>query len=107
MLFFGNRGIAMATFLKIVSVIYLIVVWISFAVAVGIAGKPPMSAAPFMNILAFLIAVSLSIPAAVLFAFAQVVEDVRSMRTNIRTVAEDIRAVRQYYEQNQRQAFDQ
>jgi hypothetical protein len=92
----------MATFLKIVSGFYLILVWLVFAAAIS-ASSPPlndsigMQAAKFV---VFLIAVGLSIPAAVLFGFAQIVGDIRAMRNNARVQLEHLKAVRRYYEPN-------
>jgi hypothetical protein len=84
----------MANFLKIVSGLYLLLVWVGFIAAVVFAPAPNVYNGP----LAFLIALGASIPAAVLFAFAQIVEDVRSMRNNLRFQSDHLREMRNYYE---------
>jgi hypothetical protein len=84
----------MANFLKIVSGLYLLLVWVGFVAAVVLAPAPDAYSGP----LALLIALGASIPAAVLFAFAQIVEDVRSMRNNLRLQSDHLRAMRNYYE---------
>ena len=84
----------MANFLKIVSGVYLLVVWVGFVAVVTLAPAPDVYSGP----LAFLIALGASIPAAALFAFAQIVEDVRSMRNNLRLQSDHLRAMRNYYE---------
>lgn len=89
----------MAVFLKIVSGVYLIFVWLAFAILIG---TPPPAAvgmgAGLMPVMAFMVAVGLSIPAVALFAFGQVVGDVRSMRNNARMQSEHLAAMRAYYE---------
>jgi hypothetical protein len=84
----------MANFLKVVSGLYLLLVWIGFVATVALAPAPNVYSGP----LAFLIALGASIPAAVLFAFAQIVEDVRSMRNNLRLQSDHLKAMRNYYE---------
>ena len=46
----------------------------------------------------FMIAIGPSIPAVALFAFGQVVGDVRIMRNNTRLQCEHLKAMREYYE---------
>jgi hypothetical protein len=87
-------GGAMAYFLKVVSGLYLLLVWVGFVATVALAPAPDTYSGP----LALLIALGASIPAAVLFAFAQIVEDVRSMRNNLRLQSDHLRAMRNYYE---------
>ncbi|RED30376.1 hypothetical protein BJ123_117104 [Rhodopseudomonas thermotolerans] len=75
----------MAVFLKIVSGAYLILVWLSFFI--GLQSplerelQMPMGSA---TIALFLIAVLLSIPGVALFAFGQLVGDVRAIRNSCR-----------------------
>jgi hypothetical protein len=89
----------MATFLKIVSGVYLAFVWLIFAMTVG---RPLGMYTPLLSsggtVMTFMIAVGLSIPAVALFAFGQVVGDVRIMRNNAREQSEHLRAMRAYYE---------
>jgi hypothetical protein len=89
----------MAAFLKIVSGLYLVIVWLAFA---GVTSTTtPLNASvgsDGVKILAFLCAVGLSIPAAVLFGFAQIVGDIRIMRNNARLQGEHLAAMRRYYE---------
>ena len=54
------------------------------------------------NVITFMIAIGLSIPAVALFAFGQVVGDVRIMRNNAQLQSEHLRAMRAYYEPNSR-----
>jgi len=88
----------MAAFLKIVSGVYLALIWFVFAFAVS----HPNDTGPYNHdavvVVAFVIAIGLSIPAAVLFAFGQVVGDVRIMRSHVRQQNEHLRAIRAYYE---------
>lgn len=91
----------MALFLKIVSGVYLAFVWLAFFLA--LSAPTPLNASlgsGLANIVAFLIAVGLSIPAVALFAFGQVVGDVRIMRNNARLQSEHLQAMRAYYEPN-------
>jgi len=90
----------MANFLKIVSGLYLLLVWVGFVATVALAPAPEVYSGP----LALLIALGASIPAAVLFAFAQIVEDVRSMRNNLRLQSDHLKAMRNYYEPQARWA---
>ena len=88
----------MALFLKLVSGVYLSLVWLLFFGLAGyLPGEPSLigSYSPMIN---FIGAVGLSIPAVVLFAFGQVVGDVRVMRDCARRQADDLRAMRAYYE---------
>lgn len=91
----------MATFLKIVSLIYLVLVWATFALmmAVPIPTPGPVTGGPVI----FGIAVVLSVPAAVLFAFGQVVGDVRAMRNLAHIQTDHLEAMRAYYEPDERQ----
>lgn len=90
----------MATFLKIVSGVYLAAVWLVFAITVGrpLGLYGPIGAGTAGTVITFLICVGLSIPAVALFAFGQVVGDVRIMRNNAREQSEHLRAMRAYYE---------
>jgi len=78
----------MALFLKIVSAVYLAVVWLLF---IAVAMRPTGLGSDYTVALAFLIAVSLSVPAVALFAFGQLVGDVREMTGHLA-------AMRGYYE---------
>lgn len=89
----------MAMFLKIVSVLYLAFVWLAFFLAFKeINPLQPMMATDEAKIIAFLIAVGLSIPAAVLYAFGQLVGDMRTTRNYARLQNEHLKAMRSYYE---------
>ncbi|NEV79804.1 hypothetical protein DYI24_22480 [Rhodopseudomonas sp. BR0C11] len=75
----------MAAFLKIVSSAYLVLVWLSFFIGL----QAPLSRELQIpvggaTILLFLIAVLLSIPGVALFAFGQLVGDVRAIRNSCR-----------------------
>lgn len=83
----------MATFLRIISVIYLLVVWVTFGGAMHAQETSGLT-----SILLFIGAVSLTIPAAVLYAFGQVVDDISAMRHNSRVQCEHLAAMRRYYE---------
>jgi hypothetical protein len=52
------------------------------------------------NVMSFMIAVGLSIPAVALFAFGKVVGDVRIMRNHARMQSDHLQAMRSYYESN-------
>lgn len=96
----------MAAFLKIVSGIYL--AFVCFVAFIAISVPPPGVAASVGSsnlaaVITILIGVGLSIPAVALFAFGQVVGDVRIMRNNARLQSEHLRAMRSYYEPEQRQ----
>jgi hypothetical protein len=79
----------MAVVLKIVSTLYLLILWGVFA---GTLKMPVMpSAGPLESIMLFMLAVTFSIPAVALFAFAQVVGDVRATRNHLA-------AMRRYFE---------
>jgi hypothetical protein len=58
----------MARFLKIISGLYLVLVWFAFVLVISVGE----ARTPAEILAAVLAAVSLSIPAAVLFAFAQI-----------------------------------
>jgi hypothetical protein len=84
----------MTRFLKITSGLYLVLVWFAFVLVVSVAD----ARTPAEMVAAVFAAVSLSIPSAVLFAFAQILEDVRSMRNNLRLQSHHLEAMRAYYE---------
>jgi hypothetical protein len=88
----------MATFLKIVSGVYLVLVWLAFAGTFAGYHGPESLGNNATHILAFFIAVGLSIPAAILFGFAQVVGDVRVMRNCAVRQVNHLAAMRRYYE---------
>ena len=84
----------MARFLKIFSGLYLVLVWSAFALAILAAE----ARTPAELLVAVFAAVSLSIPSAALFVFAQIVEDVRSVRNNSRLQSHHLEAIRNHYE---------
>lgn len=94
----------MATFLKIVSTIYLVVLWLPFALTVtgvrmDVAGTKIDGA---VLVLAFIVCLALTIPAVALFAFAQIVEDVRALRRYQHLSLKHLEVMRSYYEPSQR-----
>jgi Na+/melibiose symporter-like transporter len=84
----------MISFLKIISGLYLVLVWFAFALVIAVVD----ARTPAEMLAAVFAVVSLSIPSAALFAFAQVMEDVRSMRNNLRLQSHHLEAMRAYYE---------
>ena len=84
----------MARFLKIISGLHLVLVWFAFALAISVAD----ARTPAEMLAAVLVAVSLSIPSAVLIAFAQIPEDVRSIRNNLRLQNHHLEVIRSHYE---------
>ena len=84
----------MARFLKIFSGLYLVLVWFAFVLAILAAH----ARTPAEGLAAVLVAVSLSIPSAALFAFAQILEDARSVRNNLRLQSHHLEAMLAYYE---------
>jgi hypothetical protein len=91
----------MAAFLKVVSGVYLAFIWLIFFVM--LSTPTPLTASMgsgAANVMSFMIAVGLSIPAVALFAFGQVVGDVRIMRNNARMQSDHLQAMRSYYEPN-------
>jgi TRAP-type C4-dicarboxylate transport system permease small subunit len=91
----------MARFLKIISGLYLVLVWFALVLVISV-GDAHTPAETFAAVFA---AVSLSIPSAVLFALAQFLEDVRSMRKNLHlqsrhleTQSHQLEAMLAYYE---------
>ena len=84
----------MARFLKIISGLYLVLVWFAFVLVISVAD----ARTPAEMLAAAFVAVSLSIPSVVLFALAQFLEDVRSMRNNLRLQSHHLEAVLAYYE---------
>jgi hypothetical protein len=86
----------MAIFLKIVSGVYLTFVWLVFFITMN-APLPPVLGLGG-PIIVFLFTVLLSIPAVALFAFGQIVGDIRVMRHLAKRQADDLQAMRRYYE---------
>jgi hypothetical protein len=89
----------MAAFLKVVSGVYLTFVWLAFFIAVST--PTPLTTSLGSNgahVMTFMIAIGLSIPAVALFAFGQVVGDVRIMRNHARMQSDHLQAMRSYYE---------
>lgn len=94
----------MATMLRVISGIYLVFVWLAFF---GAMNAPPSMTASVgsdtvVKLMGFTICVGLSIPAIALFAFGQVVADVRTMRNNSRAQTDHLEAMRSYYEPERR-----
>jgi hypothetical protein len=93
--------VQMVAFLKVVSGVYLVFVWLAFFIAVST--PTPLNASLGSNgahVLTFMIAVGLSIPAVALFAFGQVVGDIRIIRNQAQMQSDRLRAMRSYYEPN-------
>ncbi len=92
----------MAAFLKVVSGVYFASVWFAFFLTVSTPSPLTSISAPLgpngSGIIAFAIAIGLSIPAVALFAFGQVVGDVRIMRNHVRMQSDHLQAMRAYYE---------
>ena len=89
----------MAAFLKIVSGIYLAFVWLVFVLVLKVAPMPADAAiGSVAPVIAFLAAVVLSIPAVAMFAFGQLVGDIRVMRNHARMQSDHLQAMRAYYE---------
>ena len=84
----------MARFLKIISGLYLVLVWFALVLVISV-GDAHTPAETFAAVFA---AVSLSIPSAVLFALAQFLEDVRSIRNNLRLQRHHLEVIRSQYE---------
>lgn len=81
----------MATFLKVVAVIYLLCVWGLFFLITGNARELQLlPVLPGLLPVSFFIAIGLSVPAAVLYAFGQIVDDVRAMRNDMSKMASGI-----------------
>nr|AWL91249.1 hypothetical protein CIT37_02230 [Bradyrhizobium ottawaense] len=88
----------MATFLKVVSGVYLFVVWLVFVGALRTPAPPTIGSDLLFHLGVFLAAVCFSIPAVILFAFGQMVGELRSIRHYSRQQAEHLKAMRAYYE---------
>ncbi|WP_108522748.1 hypothetical protein [Bradyrhizobium algeriense] len=89
----------MAIFLKIVSGVYLAFVWLVLFLTLSVPTPLNVSVASAgASVIVFMIAIGLSIPAVALFAFGQVVGDVRIMRNNARLQSEHLKAMWAYYE---------
>jgi hypothetical protein len=89
----------MSIFLKVISGLYLVLVWFAFASTfVGVHVGPSSLDDDTVHILGFFIALVLSIPAAALFGFAQIIGDVREMRNTLWLQADHLAAMRRYYE---------
>jgi ABC-type anion transport system duplicated permease subunit len=82
----------MASFLRVVAGVCLLTVWLIFA------GILIQSASGRLAIEALVAAVLISIPSVILYAFCQVVEDVRDMRDNIREAKWHLEVIRKYYD---------
>ncbi|MCK1661272.1 hypothetical protein IVA90_27675 [Bradyrhizobium sp. 151] len=88
----------MAIFLKIVSGFYLSLVWLAFVGALRTPAPPTIGSDLLFHLGAFLVAVCFSIPAVILFAFGQMVGELRSIRHYSRLQTEHLKAMRAYYE---------
>lgn len=92
----------MAGFLKFVSVVYLVLVWLIAAlILTGSIFTPTPAFGGWIFIFRIGVIMSagvLSIPAAALYGFGQIVGDVRQMRDDARLTLNNIRVVRRYYE---------
>ena len=89
----------MSLFLKAVSGTYLILVWlVAAAVMITHLIDVKVGTHGLANLITILIAISSSIPAAVMFGFAQIVGDVRVMRNNSMIQSSHLTAMRRYYE---------
>lgn len=90
----------MSLFLKIVSGIYLLLIWLIFLIVVLVTPGTRLPTFGYDDIgtgaplVFFFICLSLSIPAAVLYAFGQIVGDIRASRNHLE-------AMRAYYEPRQ------
>jgi hypothetical protein len=82
----------MAGFLRIVASVCLLTVWLIFGVILS-QGGPGL-----LVIEALVVAVLISIPSVILYAFCQVVDDVRDMRDNIREAKWHLSIIRKYYD---------
>jgi hypothetical protein len=82
----------MASFLRIVAGVCLLTVWLIFAVILS-QGPPGR-----LGIEALVVAVLISIPSLILYAFCQLVDDVRDMRDNIREAKWHLSIIRKYYD---------
>ena len=88
----------MGIFLQIVSAIYLVLVWLAAIMTLRDPAPLASTVGDAAGVFTVMIAVLLSIPAAILFGFGQIVSDIRVIRHLTRTQAEDLRAVRRYSE---------
>jgi di/tricarboxylate transporter len=90
----------MAAFLKIVSGIYLICIWLVLALFTGVhvSTLDDSLGGAGVKLFGFLVAVVLSIPAAAMFGFAQIISDVRALRDQTRIQGQHLAAMRRYYE---------
>lgn len=84
----------MATFLKIVSGLYLVFVWLMVSLTIKNVGMAGVSDPTLYQLLIFVIGIGLTIPAALIFAFGRLVEDARFIRIHLA-------AMRKYYEPSQ------
>jgi hypothetical protein len=81
----------MASFLKFVSGVYLLIVWLCVGIAVLAPVAPMTQDQGLIKVAAILAGIVLTVPAAALFAFAQLVEDTRFIRIHLASI-------RRYYE---------
>jgi hypothetical protein len=93
-------ALILSFFLKAVSGTYLFFVWLTAVVV--ITHPSPIDATvgghAAANLLTVLIAISLSIPAAIMFGFAQIVADIRIIRNHAQMQSDHLTAMRRYYE---------
>lgn len=82
----------MASFLRIVAGVCLLTVWLIFG---GAISQDPTHLVVIEGLAA---AVLISIFSVILYAFSQVVDDVRDMRNNIREAKWHLEIIRKYYD---------
>lgn len=95
----------MAFFLKTVSGLYLFLVWLIIAMAISRPVSPlagTVGSGEAASVIVLFVGIVFSIPAAVLFGFAQIVDDVRTMRKLAKSQNDQLTAMRRYYEPNAR-----
>jgi hypothetical protein len=82
----------MANFLRIVAGVCLLTVWLIFGGVIS-QGAPGLVVVEGLAVV-----ISISIFSVILYAFSQVVDDVRDMRDNIREAKWHLSIIRKYYD---------
>lgn len=82
----------MVSLLRIVAGVCLLTVWLIFG------GIITQDASGRMVLEGLVVAVLISIPSVILYAFARVLDDVRDMRDNIREAKWHLETMRKYYD---------